>query len=92
MYFADTKQEFKPEIRNNSDAFRLIANNSVAAARFFHFIYEAFIKEVLGVDSKHDDLYGKTKAYYGTVEQQGRLTLHLHMLIWIEGAFAPQEI
>ena len=24
-------------------------------------------------------LYGKTEGYYGTVEQQGRLTLHLHL-------------
>ena len=29
---------------------------------------------------------------YGTVEQQGRLTLHLHMLLWIKGALAPQEV
>jgi hypothetical protein len=37
-------------------------------------------------------LYGKTDAYYGTVEQQGRLTLHLHLLLWIKGALSPQEI
>ncbi|KAJ7197490.1 hypothetical protein C8J57DRAFT_1105686, partial [Mycena rebaudengoi] len=37
-------------------------------------------------------LYGETDAYYGTVEQQGRLTLHMHMLVWIRGALSPQEI
>ena len=26
------------------------------------------------------------------VEQQGRLTLHLHMLIWIKGSLNPQEM
>jgi hypothetical protein len=26
------------------------------------------------------------------VEQQGRLTLHLHMWLWIKGALTPQEI
>ncbi|KAH7918708.1 hypothetical protein BV22DRAFT_1024128, partial [Leucogyrophana mollusca] len=36
--------------------------------------------------------YGSTNAYYGTVEQQGRLTLHLHMLVWIKSALTPQEI
>ena len=51
-----------------------------------------FIKHVLGIEGKHPGLYGKTSAYYGTVEQQGRLTLHMHMLLWIEGAFSPQEI
>jgi len=33
-----------------------------------------------------------TNAYYGTVEQQERLTLHMHMLIWLKGVLSPQEI
>src|SRR6202011_4700344 len=37
-------------------------------------------------------LYGKTAAYYAAVEQQGRLTLHLHMLLWIMNSLSPQEI
>ena len=53
---------------------------------------KAFIKHVLGVDADHPGLYGDTSSYYGIVEQQGRLTLHLHMLLWIRGALTPQEI
>ena len=53
---------------------------------------EMFIKHVLGVGQEHPGLYGKTAAYYGTVEQQGRLTLHLHMLLWIMNSLSPQEI
>jgi hypothetical protein len=30
--------------------------------------------------------------YYGTVEQQGRLTLHIHLLLWIKGGLTPDEI
>ena len=33
-----------------------------------------------------------TAGYYGTVEQQGRLTLHLHMLLWIQGSLSPDEM
>ena len=66
--------------------------NPVAGACFFHFLIETFISDVLGVDSKHHGLYGDTDAYYGTVEQQGRLTLHLHMLLWIKGGLSPQEM
>ncbi|TDL14714.1 hypothetical protein BD410DRAFT_733689, partial [Rickenella mellea] len=51
-----------------------------------------FIKDILGVNSAHSGLWGDTKAYYGTVEQQGRLTLHLHLLLWIENALSPQQI
>ena len=53
---------------------------------------ETFISDVLGVGSSHRGLYGETNAYYGTVEQQGRLTLHLHMLLWIKGSLRPEEI
>jgi hypothetical protein len=71
----------------------LNVRNPVAAARFFHVVVTLFIKHVLGVDNDEETgLYGKTSAYYGTVEQQGRLTLHLHMLIWITNALSPQEI
>jgi hypothetical protein len=92
LYFADTKETFSPEIRCSKEARRLIANNPVAGARFFHTMVQLFIKHVLGVGTNHRGIYGDTLAYYGTVEQQGRLTLHLHLLLWILGSLTPQEI
>jgi hypothetical protein len=50
------------------------------------------IKHVLGVNQDHPGLYGDTATYYATVEQQGRLTLHLHMLLWILNSLSPQEV
>jgi len=70
----------------------LVLSNPVAAARFFDYMVRMVIKHVLGVGELHPGLYGKTSAYYGTVEQQGRLTLHMHMMLWIEGALSPQKI
>jgi hypothetical protein len=92
LYFADTGERFSPEIISSADRNRLIANNPVAAARFFDVMVHSFVKNVLGVDHDHPGLYGKTSGYYGTIEQQGRLTLHLHLLLWIAGALSPQEI
>ena len=92
LYYADTKETFSPNIRSDNECYRLIAKNPVASARFFHFMVQMFIKHVLGVDQDHPGLYGDTSAYYGTVEQQGRLTLHLHLLLWISGCFTPQEL
>jgi hypothetical protein len=92
LYFADTNEAFKPELRSYDDRYRLISQNPVAGARFFHYMCEMFIKHVLGVGTNHSGLYGDTSAYYGAVEQQGRLTLHMHMLLWIRGALSPQEI
>ena len=92
LYFADTGEKFSPELRSSAERNRLVASNPVAAARFFDVMVRSFIKNVLGVDHEHPGLYGKTSGYYGTVEQQGRLTLHLHLLLWISGSLSPQEV
>jgi hypothetical protein len=92
LYYADTKEKFYPELRNSKECYNLIATNPVAGARFFHFMTEMFIKHVLGIGTDHTGLYGDTAGYYGTVEQQGRLTLHLHLLLWIAGSLTPQEV
>ncbi len=92
LYYADTEEQFIPRFRTSSDRYRLIAQNPVAGARFFHTMVQLFLKHVLGVDTEQAGVFGKPSAYYGTVEQQGRLTLHLHMLVWIVNSLSPQEI
>ena len=92
LYYADTNEAFTPNLMKYEERLRLICRNPVAGARFFHFVVDVFINCVLGVNAKHRGLYGKTKAYYGTVEQQGRLTLHLHILLWLTGNLTPQEM
>ena len=81
LYFADTNQEFIPEFHDRDEHLNLIANNPVAGARFFNVMVNMFIKHVLGVGIDRPGLYGETARYYGTVEQQGHLTLHLHTLV-----------
>ena len=92
LYYADKDVKFKPEVRSSNECSLMIARNPVAAARFFDLMVQMFIKHVLGVGTEHAGLYGNTSAYYGIVEQQGRLTLHLHTVLWIEGSLSPQEI
>jgi hypothetical protein len=92
IYYASQGQEFKPSILPYDKRLRLICQNPVACARFFHFMVTTFIKHVLGVNANHDGAYGPVNAYYGTVEQQGRLALHLHMVIWLKGNLTPKEM
>jgi hypothetical protein len=81
---------------NGPDSFHrgvIIANDPYAAANFFHFIIKAVIEELMGIKigkkgdiDRQEGIFGKVEAYIGTVEAQGRGTLHLHMLIWLHGA------
>ncbi|KAJ7153775.1 hypothetical protein C8R46DRAFT_821790, partial [Mycena filopes] len=57
---------------------------------------KAFIKCILAYDKKQADddgsVLGVVNAYYGTVEAQGRGTLHCHMMVWVAGALNPDQI
>ena len=90
IYFASEEEVFRSHVLSNDERQRLIASNPVASARFFHKLVDLFIQHVLGIANEGHGLFGPTGAYYGTVEQQGRLTLHLHLLLWIKGAPSPQ--
>ena len=92
IYFAGSEEEFTPNLLAYDERLRLVCRNPVAGARFFHFMIQTFISDVLGVGADHPGFYGQTSGYYGTVEQQGRLTLHMHLLLWIKGSLNPQEM
>ena len=97
IYFADTKEKFDPTLVAYDERARLVCQNPVAGARFFDFAVQMFLTDVLGVQVRagsvnREGFYGPTSGYYGTVEQQGRLTLHMHMLLWIAGNLNPEEM
>ena len=93
VYFADTKEKYNPTLVAYDERARLVCQNPVAGARFFNFMVQTFLTDVLGAqDDSRKGLYGPTSGYYGTVEQQGRLTLHMHMLLWIAGNLNPEEM
>jgi hypothetical protein len=68
-------------LRLSNEQNLLVAQNPVAVAHFFDLMICMFIKHVPGIGVEHSGLYGNTAGYYGTVEQQGQLTLHLHMIL-----------
>ena len=93
VYFADTEEKFKPTLVAYDERARLVCQNPVAGARFFDFMVQTFLTDVLGAqDDGRKGLYGPTSGYYGTVEQQGRLTLHMHLLLWIAGNLNPEQM
>jgi hypothetical protein len=36
-------------------------------------------------------LFGRARAHYGTIENQGRGSLHTHALVWLHGQLSPLE-
>lgn len=91
---------------NTTDRSKLVCDDPVLPAQFFHTVITAFIESFLGFEApanatrtvdgvKQGKLLNDTiftgegsrglKGFYGTVECQGRGSLHVHMLIWLSG-------
>ncbi len=93
VHWANQKMEFDPIPLAEKERVCLVTQNPVAGARFFNFMVQLFITCVLRVgENVMQGLFRDVSAYYGTVEQQGRLTLHLHMIIWLRNCLSPQQI
>ncbi|KAJ3567669.1 hypothetical protein NP233_g6214 [Leucocoprinus birnbaumii] len=71
-----------------------VARDPYAAASYFHKVIEIMLGSVFGITAargagrvkRSTGLLGKVQCYVGTVEAQGRGTLHLHIVLWLEGA------
>ena len=71
-----------------------ISSDPYASASFFHFMVNAILRELLGIQAskyrntivREKGILGTIEAFIGTVEAQGRGTLHLHMVLWLQGA------
>ena len=75
-----------------------IARDPYAAAKFFHYIIRIILQTLFGVEvtphqvKSKGGVLGPVSAYFGTVESQGRGSLHLHMLIWLKHAPPSHKI
>lgn len=70
-----------------------VAADPFSSAQFFHLIIGAVIEILFGIQKnpsgrikRREGIFGWVRGYIGTVEAQGRGTLHLHMMIWLLGA------
>lgn len=83
---------FLPDVAIASDPYSLEKN--------FHVMIQAVLECLLGLKSfkQHEQvkrekgILGVVEGHVGTVEAQGRGTLHLHMLLWLHGAPSSNEM
>lgn len=78
-----------------------IASDPYAASEFFHFIIQAVLEELMGIQGHSPyksgikckpGIFGCVSHYFGTVEAQGQGTLHFHMAVWLEGAPTAEQM
>jgi hypothetical protein len=100
MWYALGPKESAPSakaIPQGTKRFALLSKHPMAAALNFQNILEIVIEDIIGWSLKNKrpfrrgGLSGVPKAWVRVVEEQSRLTLHTHMLIWIYGHSAIEN-
>ena len=62
-----------------------VAEDPVAAAKYFNLLIDSFIKYILGYDQESGGISGHCSAFYGCIEEQGTGSLHIYILVWLHG-------
>lgn len=71
------------------DRAKILVDNPAAGAEFFNLMVHQFTNVFLGADRPGmRGVFGRLKFYYGVIEAQNRGSLHLHVLVWLEGRYS----
>lgn len=91
LYFAGVNldiDEILPDtIPSTYERAQIIAAHPVSTAHFFNVLISSILKCMI-----EQGLLGPIKAYFGTVENQGRGSLHLHILMWLDHELMPSQL
>lgn len=91
LYFAGVKLDLDNiQAEQLMTAYRraeIVASHPVATAKFFHVLITNILETMIV-----GGVLGPVKAYFGTVENQGRGSLHLHLLVWLDHDLKPSDL
>ena len=91
LYFAGVKLDLDnirtEQLMDTYKRAEVIASHPVATAKFFHLLITNILDTMIV-----GGVLGPVKAYFGTVENQGRGSLHLHLLVWLDHDMKPADL
>jgi hypothetical protein len=77
------------------DRMMISLKHPAVCAQFFDIMIRSFVRIVLRAargNKQPRGIFGYCDSYYGTIETQGRGSLHCHMLLWLRGHLPPGEL
>ena len=87
----DFAEKYRAKAPTGAMRFEIVSKYPGAAALHFEHVLDLVITHIIGWDVKsgkpfkRGGIFGIPKAFVRVVEEQNRLTLHSHFLIWIYG-------
>ena len=96
LYYANKAERIdipSSQLPNFCERMHIAISNPVACAKFFDRVITAFLEHlIIGLGPNGGGVFGEVDAYYGTVEAQGRGTLHFHSMIWLKNFPGNEEL
>ena len=77
---------------------RNVARDPYAAAKYFHFLIRIVLETLCGIKASscsvetQEGVFGGVAGYFGTVESQGRGSLHLHLFLYLTDVPSSTEL
>ena len=91
LYFAGVKLDLDnvqtEQLMTTYKRAEIIASHPAATGKFFHLLISNILETMIV-----GGVLGPIKACFGTVESQGRGSLHLHLLIWLDHEMKPSDM
>ena len=91
LYFAGVKLNLDniqiEQLMTTYKRAEIVAVHPVATVKFFHVLITNILETMIV-----GGVLGPIKAYFGTVENQGRGSHHLHLLIWLDHDLKPSDL
>ncbi|CAN0317457.1 unnamed protein product, partial [Scytosiphon promiscuus] len=83
----DVTSRLKTDFPDYAEKLRLVARDPVASALFYHAMIDAVLTCLFRFGASDGDggILGRVKGYVGMTEEQRRLSLHCHLLVWVFG-------
>ncbi|CAN0352673.1 unnamed protein product, partial [Pylaiella littoralis] len=83
----DVTSRLKADYPDHAKRLRLVARDHVASAFFYHSVTDAVLTCSIrfGAGDGDGGVLGRVKGYIGMTEEQRRLMLYCHLLVWVFG-------
>ena len=74
---------FDQMLPDKEERSRISSEDPVASAKYYNLVIENLLNKLLAYNHPEGGVLGHVSGYYGTTEEQGRSSLHLHMMVWM---------
>ena len=88
----DLDRMFDVLMPDKEERARITSEDPTASAKYFNLVIENVLDKLLAYKHPDGGVLGHVSGYYGVLEEQGRGSLHCHLMVWMHGYQSPTDM